>query len=54
MFRMLQHFTKEDREQYIECIQRMNVNLDKLLNGTQETAAVEDRKSTRLNSSHVD
>ena len=39
MFGILRHFTKEDREQYIERIHRLNFNLDKLVNGAPQIAA---------------
>lgn len=45
MFGMLRNFTKEDREQYIERIHRLNFNLDKLVNGAPQTAAVAKNES---------
>ena len=48
-FRILQHFTKEDREQYIERIHRLNFNLDKLVNGALHTAVAEANKPPKVN-----
>ena len=39
VFTMLRHFTAEDREQCIKRISRLNVNLDRLVNGAPQVEA---------------
>ena len=44
MFTMIRYFRKEDRNQYIDRIHRLNSNLDKLVNGIPQPPAVEVNK----------
>lgn len=41
MFTMLKHFSKEDRDQWIDRIHRLNSSLYKLVNGAPPITAVE-------------
>lgn len=49
MFGMLRNFTREDRDQYIERIHRLNINLNMLVNGAPPTVAVEANKLKKVN-----
>ena len=49
MLTVLQHFTTEDQQQYIGDIFTLNFNLDKLVNGAPQVAAVEENKLKKVN-----
>lgn len=49
MFRVLQHFTKEDRVQCITRLHRLNRNLRELVDGAPQTAVVEANKFPKFN-----
>ena len=52
MFTMLRYFKTEDRQQCVERIHRLNFNLDKLVNGAPQTAAVGKNKLRTVNIGH--